>query len=298
MIDPSAVDSNQQSLEQSQGAFREIAQTVLAGRAARTALIVLGVYLLVAIVVPLLPFADFAAQDRSAALQAPSFAHLFGTDHLGRDILIRTAYSVRTTLLLVGAAAAGAAVIGVTLGLIAGYFGGFAETVIMRVCDCLLAFPVLLLAIFITGILGPNATNAAIALAIVGVPEFARMARVGVLVERERDYVGAARSIGVSSPRIMFVHILPNVLGPLLTQLTLFVALAILVEAALSFVGLGVQIPEPSLGSMLAESRSYFREAWWFVLAPGLTIAVLVWSINSIADRLRDAFDPSMASGR
>lgn len=251
----------------------------------------IGVYMLLAILAPVLPVQSFSAQDRSALLQAPSAQYWFGTDHLGRDVFARIVFGIRTSFWVVTLAVVLAAVGGVITGITAGYLGGWVDTFIMRSFDSLLAFPVLLLAIAVTALLGPSAFNASIALAIIGVPRFARLTRGDVLRERQREYIEAARCIGLGPVTIMRRHLLPNIMGTILVQATLFVAFAILVEAALSFLGLGTQVPRPSLGLMLVEGRPYFRDAWWFAVMPGGALAILVLAINIFSERLRDALD-------
>ncbi len=260
---------------------------------AMISLTVIAAFLFVAAFASWLPIDSFTEQDREALLAPPSAEHWFGTDHLGRDLFSRTIHAIRSSLWVVAVAVGLATSLGVFTGVIAGFVGGWTDSVIMRFFDSLLAFPTILLAIGVTAVLGPSAFNAGIALAIVGIPRMARIARSGVLSEREREYVEAAESLGVRRRHIMFRHILPNITGSILVQMTLFVAFAILVEAALSFIGLGVQIPRPSLGSMLTDGRPYFRDAWWYAVAPGVTITLLILSVNVLSDQLRDVLDPS-----
>ncbi len=261
-------------------------------RTAVVALVVVGAFLALAAFAPILPIADPTFQHREALLAPPSGEYLFGTDHLGRDIFSRVIHGLRTSFVVVAAAVAIAMVAGTALGVAAGYLGGWVDSLVMRSFDALLAFPTLLLAIAVTAVLGPSAFNAAIALGIVGTPRFARLARSDVLREREREYVEAARALGATPLTVMRRHLLPNIMGTLLVQITLFVAFAILVEAALSFLGLGVQVPRPSLGSMLTDGRPYFRIALWYAIAPGLVLTVLILAVNIVSDRLRDALDP------
>jgi len=228
----------------------------------------------------------------SARLAPPSAAHWFGTDQFGRDVFARVLHGVRTSLRVAGLGVAVSAAVGVPLGLAAGLLGGAADAVAMRGLDALLAFPSLLLAIGVSAVLGPGATSAAIALGIVGVPQMARIVRAATLAESAELYVDAARAIGVSAPGIMLRHLLPNVAAPATVQATLFFAVAILTEAGLSFLGLGVQVPLPSLGSMLNEARQFMRDAPWLAVAPGATVTLLVFAVNQVADGLRDRLDP------
>lgn len=225
-------------------------------------------------------------------LSAPSADHPFGTDQLGRDILSRilvgAAVSLRVSLLAVGLAA----LVGVTVGLLAGYYRGWLDAVFMRLMDVLFAFPAILLAIAILAVRGPGPDNATIAIAVVYVPIFARVARAGTLSVREAVYVRAARSVGASDTRIITRHVLPNVAGPIIVQVSISLAFALLAEAALSFIGLGTQPPDPSWGGMLAEGRDYMQDHWWVAAFPGLAIFLVVLACNLIGDALRDALDP------
>ncbi len=229
-------------------------------------------------------------------LEPPSLTHPFGTDELGRDILSRVLVAARVSL-QVGFIAVGLSLaVGVTIGLVAGYYGRFVDTALMRFMDMVFAFPAILLAIAILAVLGPGIRNAMIAIGIVYTPIFARVTRGSVLSVREEDYVRASRSVGASGPRIIVRHVLPNVMGPIIVQTSLSLAFAILSEAALSFLGLGVQPPDPAWGRMLAEARGFVRVAWWMGVFPGLAIVVTVMAFNLLGDGLRDALDPRQKS--
>jgi peptide/nickel transport system permease protein len=258
---------------------------------AHVAVAILAVVTLVAILAPYLPMPGYTTMS-AARLAPPSFGHWFGTDQFGRDIFARVVYGVRTSLWVSLIGVATSALIGVPLGLLSGYSGGAIDGVIMRALDALLAFPSLLLAIGISAVLGPGAVSAALALGIVGVPQMARIVRGSTMVERSSQYIDAARTIGASGGAIMLRHILPNVAAPIAVQAALFFAVAVLTEASLSFLGLGVQVPMPSLGSMLYEARQFLKVAPWYALAPGLTITLLVLIMNLFADALRDRLDP------
>jgi ABC-type dipeptide/oligopeptide/nickel transport system permease subunit len=227
---------------------------------------------------------------------APSARYWLGTDDLGRDILSRIIFGARVSL-MVGTIAIGiAAVAGVSLGLAAGFLGGRIDGLIMRVMDALLAFPAILLAIALMAVLGPSLENAMIAIGIISIPTFARITRANVLSLREQEFVEAARALGGGGLYLALVVILPNCLSPIIVQASLGVGNAILVEAALSFLGLGVQPPEPSWGSMLAFGRSLLGQAPWYATFSGLAIFVTVLALNFLGDGLREALDPRLRS--
>jgi peptide/nickel transport system permease protein len=224
----------------------------------------------------------------------PTLAHPLGTDDFGRDILSRIMYGARVSL-QVGIIAVGiAATTGTLLGLVAGYSGRVADEVIMRAMDILFAFPAILLAIAILAALGKGVTNAMIAIGVVYIPIFARIARGAVLSVRGEEFVDAARAIGASHRRILFRHIFPNCTAPLIVEVSLSLAFAILAEAALSFFGLGTQPPDPSWGRMLSEGRAYFRQSPWLGIFPGIAIMLAVMGFNFLGDGLRDALDPRL----
>ena len=228
------------------------------------------------------------------ALAPPSGRHLFGTDDLGRDVFSRVLYGARISPLVGLLAVAISALAGVTMGLASGYAGGPVDNVIMRIVDVLLSFPGIVLAIGIVAILGPGLNNALLAVGIAGIPTFARVVRGSVLVEKEKEYVDAARLLGAPTPRIIVLHILPNVLAPVIVLSTLSVAAAILAAAALSFVGLGAQLPTPEWGAMLSQGRNYLANQWWVATFPGLAIALTVLGVNLLGDGLRDVLDPRL----
>jgi peptide/nickel transport system permease protein len=228
-------------------------------------------------------------------LEAPSSDFRFGTDRLGRDILSRVVYGGRNSLGIAATSVVVSLMLGSVLGLLAGYFGGGLDLVIGRVMDVLFSFPALLLAIAIAAMLGPGVENAALAIAVVYTPLFARVVRGPVISERHRDYVQAARVIGASHAEIIYRHILPNVVSPIIIQASAALSAAILIEAALSYVGLGTQPPSPSWGTMLSEGRTFLETAPWMSIFPGLAIALTVLAFNLLGDGLRDAFDPTQS---
>jgi peptide/nickel transport system permease protein len=233
-------------------------------------------------------------QAMQVRLRPPSAQHWLGTDDFGRDILTRIIFGARVSL-QVGFVAVGiAGCIGIVLGLVSGYFGGWTDSVVMRCMDVLLAFPAILLAVVIMALLGPSTTNVMIAIGIAYIPVFARIVRGTVLTVKPNEYVQAARAAGASELRMLRSHIVPGTIGPIIVQVSLALAYAILAEAALSFLGLGTQPPTPTWGSMLSSGREFIREAPWFTLFPGFAIFVTVLSLNLLGDGLSDALDPRL----
>jgi peptide/nickel transport system permease protein len=247
----------------------------------------------ISILAPVLAPHDPTAIHASDGLVAPSSTYLLGTDNLGRDILSRIIYAARTSLLVALGSVLVAGVIGVPLGLIAGYAGGKIDSVIMRVLDAILAFPVILLAILVVATLGTQTINLILTIGFVFIPYFTRLVRGNVLTLKEREFVTASRASGADDRYLVTRVILPNILSPIVVQASLTMSLAVLIEAALSFLGLGVQEPTPAWGSMLQNSQLYLREAPWFVFSPGLCIFFSVLAFNLIGDGLRDLLDVS-----
>ena len=229
--------------------------------------------------------------DTDNVLQEPSGEHLFGTDELGRDIFSRVIHGSRVTLLVMIVSISIAIIIGTILGIISGYIGGIVDTIMMRVVDSMLAFPTIILALSIIAILGPSIRNAIIAIAIINIFKFTRLVRGRVLSVKEREYISSAKSIGCSRNYIMFKEILPNSIDIIIIYGTLLSAEAILIESALSFLGLSVQPPTPSWGWIIVVGMRYYSTAWWMVFFPGLAIFITVLSINFLGDTLRDVFD-------
>jgi peptide/nickel transport system permease protein len=247
---------------------------------------------LMAIAAPWLAPYDPSAQDTALRLEGPSNRHLLGLDELGRDVLSRILYGARVSLRVGFSVVFIASIIGVMLGAIAGYFGGWTDTIIMRICDILLAFPGILLAIAFVAVLGPSLNNVIIALSVIGWVGYARLVRGQVLKVREIEFVTAAKALGAQSHRVIFRHVLPNVINPVIVMATLGLAGAILAEAALSFLGLGVQPPTPSWGAMLSAGRQYLGLANHMAIFPGIAIMLAVMGLNFLGDGLIDALDP------
>lgn len=256
------------------------------------ALAVIILFALLAIAAPVFAPYDPQAQDYNQLLREPSLEHPFGTDRVGRDLLSRVIYGTRISF-LVGVVAVGVAlVIGTPLGLMAGYFRGGTDELIMRILDAFIAFPGVIFALAIIAVLGSSLTNVMLAIGITSVPLFARITRSQVLSLRERDYVLAAISTGASDFRVMLRHILPNATSPLIVQATLGLGFAVLAEAGLGYLGVGVQPPTPTWGSDLNQGSSLLERAPWLSIAPGMAIFVLVLAFNLLGDALRDQLDP------
>jgi len=267
---------------------------LLRGHLAKVGLAVIAALVVGAALAPSLAPHDPVEQRLERMLEPPGRAHLLGTDDLGRDILSRLVYGARVSL-LVGLLSVGISlVVGVSLGLVAGYRGGWIDEVVMRAMDGLLAFPALVLALAITAALGPSLRNAMIAIGIVGIPGFARLVRGQVLSLRAQEFIEAARAGGLGDVRIVLRHIVPGTLAPIIVHASLRVAFAVLAEAGLSFLGLGVQPPTPSWGAMLSAGREYLETAPWLCMAPGAAIFVTTLSFNFVGDGLRDALDPRL----
>jgi len=263
----------------------------------RLALLGLGVIVLIifaAIFASHIAPRHYARQVLRHRLLPPSTEYPLGTDAIGRCILSRIIYGSRIAL-MVGVIIVGIQVaIGLTLGLISGYYGGHIDTVIMRLVDTMLAFPIIVLALAIAAALGPGLFNVMIALGVIGWSDYARVVRGQVLSVKENDYIEAIRAVGASNVRIIFRHILPNVLAPIIVMATLGMAGALLAASALSFLGLGAQPPEPCWGAILADGRGFLRRAWWVATFPGVAIMVVVLGFNFFGDGLRDALDPRL----
>jgi peptide/nickel transport system permease protein len=288
----SAADARPRSADPVAAAWRRL----IASPVARAGLAIVVAFVLMAVVTPLVHVYDAKTDSNlMRRLKPPTLAHPFGTDTLGRDLLVRVLHATRVTLGLAVSAVAVAALVGSLIGLIAGYLGGRADVVLMFVMDILLAFPGTLLAIAIVAMMGPGLRNSLFAISLVSIPSYARLSRAAVLSVREQEFVTAARGIGGTGQRVLFGHIVPNSLPPLIVQTTLAIAFAILEAAALGFLGLGAQPPTPEWGAMLADSYKYFTSgAWWAFLFPGAAIMLSVLGFNLLGDGLRDALDPRL----
>ncbi len=263
-------------------------------------LVIFVIILVLAVFAPLVTPHSPSIQNREVLLLPPAFSagghwtYFLGTDAVGRDILSRLIYGARFSLFIGLVVVTLSVISGVLVGLVAGYFRGRTDTIIMRVMDIILAFPSLLLALVLVAVLGPGLLNAMIAISLVNLPHFVRLTRAAVMSERTKDYVIASRVAGAGTLRLMFLTILPNCLAPLIVQATLAFSAAILDAAALGFLGMGAQPPTPEWGTMLAEAREFIQRAWWVVTFPGLAILITVLAINLMGDGLRDALDPKL----
>ena len=248
--------------------------------------------ILIVILAPVIATYDPTEMIYSDVLQAPSSTHIFGTDDLGRDVFSRVVWggreSIRVGFLGVSIAIVGALILGVSTG----YAGGFADMLTQRIIEVFMAFPTILLLLSIVAALGPNLTTVLIALGISSIPAYTRLVRGSVLSVKNSEYITAARVIGAKDNRIMWKHVLPNMLGPILVYATLGLGSAIMTTAGLSYIGLGAQPPSPEWGAMLNYGRTYLRTAWWMSIYPGLAVSIIVLAINIFGDGLRDALDP------
>lgn len=260
-------------------------------RMARAGLILLSVFVLISLLAPFLAPQDPAFQQLEEGLHGPSVAHPLGQDKLGRDILSRILYGGRISLVVGLVSVVISLVIGVMIGSLSGYFGGWIDDILMRLVDIFLAFPGILLAIAFASVLGPSLKNVIIALSIMGWVGYARIVRGQILSLREMEFVQAARALGAGPLRILFHHLLPNTMAPLIVEATFGIAGAILAEAGLSFLGIGVQPPTPSWGSMLSEGRSFLLIAPHLTIFPGSVLALVVLALNFLGDGLRDLLD-------
>lgn len=279
----------------SEGGIRDFFTRLFRARLAGVGMVIIFVFVVAAVFAPFIAPYSPTKQQITNGLKPPSLDHWLGTDQLGRDIFTRILYGGQASLQVGLIAVSIALFVGVFLGLIAGYWNNSPlEAVIMRAMDALLAFPAIVLALALVAALGPNLRNAIIAVGIVGIPAYARLTRGQVLTVKERDFVDAARALGATPARIILGHILPNVTAPLIVQSSLGIAGAILAEAALSFLGLGVQPPTPSWGEMLNSGRGYIEIDPWLIFGPGTAIFLCVLGFNFLGDGIRDVLDPRM----
>lgn len=263
----------------------------------RMAMLGLAIILLLifaTLLAPIIAPYGYDDQDVNRAFLGPCAQHLFGTDNLGRDIFSRILYGGRISLTMGLISVSLASVVGIFLGAVAGYYGGRIDNIIMRILDVLMAMPNILLAIAIAAALGPGLVNCMVAVGISTIPRFARVVRGPILALRNQEYIEASIAVNASDARIIFRHVLPNVLAPIIVQATLYIANAVMAASSLSFLGMGVQPPSPEWGAMLSAGRQYIREYWHVVTFPGIAIMLTVFSLNVLGDGLRDALDPRL----
>ncbi|RUL51650.1 nickel transporter permease [Lysinibacillus antri] len=276
------------------GPWKEAWRSFKKSKAALVGAAIVLFFVFLAVFGPLFVPQGINDQNLSVRLLPPSSEYWFGTDDFGRDIFSRIVHGARISLAVGFLSVILSAVVGSFLGMIAGYYGRWIDTIISRIFDIMLAFPSILLAIAIVSILGPSLQNALIAIAIINIPNFGRLIRSKVLSVKEEEYIVAARAIGMKDARILFRHVLPNSLSPVIVQGTLAIATAIIEAAALSFLGLGATAPQPEWGKMLSDARIHIMTAPWTILFPGIAIMLTVLGFNLMGDGLRDALDPKM----
>jgi peptide/nickel transport system permease protein len=274
------------------GPWRRAWRRLKRRRGALVGLAIVLMFVALALFAPWLAPQDPIATDWGAIRQAPSAAHWFGTDEIGRDVFARVVWGTRASLLAGVVSVSISLLLGVPIGLAAGFVGGWVDALISRITDAFLACPFLILAIALAAFLGPSLTNAMIAIGVSATPIFVRLTRAQVMTVRVEDFIEAARAVGNPPWRIALRHVLPNVMAPVIVQATLAVAAAVIAEASLSFLGLGQQPPAPSWGSMLNTAKNFIDNAPWMAIWPGLSIFLLVLSFNLLGDGLRDALDP------
>nr|WP_235973644.1 nickel transporter permease [Peribacillus faecalis] len=272
--------------------FLEFYKKLSKNKAALAGAFIIIVFILLAILAPMIAPYDPTKMSPADKLQGPSAEHWLGTDDKGRDILSRLLFGARISLTVGILSTLLGAAVGIGLGLVSGYYGRWIDSLIMRICDILLAFPGILLALAIVAILGASTTNVIIAVAFFAVPTFARIVRGSVLSVKKLEYIDAIRALGANDFRIIFRHILPNILSPIIVQATLYIASAIITASALSFLGMGTKPPTPEWGTMLSDGRSYIRQAPHITFFPGMVIFLVVIGFNLFGDGLRDALDP------
>lgn len=284
-------DRLERGLESTRTFFKLLFRNKMTG----AAFIIIGILIVVAILAPVL--APYPEQGRGGAnmvekLLAPSASHWLGTDEMGRDILSRILFGARISLVISTITIALALLIAVPLGVISGYYGGVVDEILMRVTDVFLSFPPLLIAIVVASFMGPSLKNAVIAIVIAWWPWYARVIRAQVMAMKERPFVAAARCIGTSDWTIMFSHILPNCISPVIIQASMDMGSVLITAASLSFIGLGAQAPQPEWGLIVSTARRYILDSWWYSVFPGLAIFITVLSFNLIGDGLREVLDP------
>ena len=291
-----STNENTKQSNKKRSQWREVWRMLKKNKMALLGLVILVILILLALFADVIADYDTVVikQNLANRLKGPSAEHWLGTDEFGRDIFARLIHGARVSL-KVGIVAVGISIVcGGTLGALAGYYGGRLDNIIMRIMDIFLAVPSILLAIAIVSALGPSIINLMVAISVSNIPRYARIVRASVLSIRDQEFVEAARAIGANNARIIFRHIIPNSLAPVIVQGTLGVASAILSTAGLSFIGLGIQPPAPEWGSMLSGGRQYLRYAWWVTTFPGVAIMITILSLNLLGDGLRDVLDPRL----
>jgi len=292
--DPDSIKTNETKQSKSSRLWIDGLLRIIKSKTSFIGLCIIIILIITALLAPVIATHSPTDQSIVDRYQTPSSEHYLGTDELGRDIFSRIVYGTRISI-QIGIIAVGISmIVGVLLGATAGYFGKWIDQVIMRLIDILMAFPSILLAIALVAVLGPSLRNAMIAVGIVGVPQFARIVRAAVLSVKETEYIEAARAIGAKHSRIVFQHVLPNCVAPIIVQATLGIGTAILDAAGLSFLGLGAQPPTPEWGAMLSDGRSALQTAPWVIAFPGIAIFFVVLGFNLFGDGLRDALDPKL----
>jgi peptide/nickel transport system permease protein len=274
--------------------WKEALQSFTKNKLALAGLGIVVFFIILAILAPVIAPYSYKEQVLSDRMLAPSSEHWFGTDDFGRDIFSRIVYGARISLWVGTFSVIGSVVFGTILGIVAGYYGRWVDSIISRIFDIMLAFPSILLAIAVVAILGPSLRNALIAIAVINIPNFGRLVRSKVLSVKQEEYIMAARAVGMRDTRILFRHILPNSISPVIVQATLAIATAIIEAAALGFLGMGAQAPTPEWGKMLADSKNYITQAPWTLFFPGVAIMLTVLGFNLMGDGLRDILDPKM----
>ncbi len=274
--------------------FKEVTRRLFKNKLAIAGLVFIVLLIFIMIFADFLAPYGYAEQDFTATYQGPSAEHLLGTDHLGRDILSRLIYGSRISMEIAVLSVALSATIGITIGAIAGFYGGKIDNLLMRFLDIYQSIPVLILSIAIATSLGPGVTNTILALAISVCPSYARLMRASIMTVRDKEYIEAARSINANDARIILRHALPNAFSPMIVNITMTIGSSMLTAATLSFVGLGAQPPSPEWGAMLTAAKSYIRDYPYMITSPGVCIMLSVLSFNVLGDGLRDALDPRL----
>jgi peptide/nickel transport system permease protein len=260
--------------------------------------VVIFISIFLSVMVPILPLQDPSEQDLANRLKPPSMEHFFGTDNFGRDVFSRVIWGGRISLMVGVFSVLLGSIVGVVLGIIAGYLGKFADQAIMRITDIFLSFPALLLAMALCAAMGSSLQNVIIAIAVISVPRFSRIVRGSALSVKEMDFIEAARALGQSPIKIIISHLFPNVLSPILVMFSVWIPVGILTEASLSFLGLGVMPPTPTWGNIIQDGKAYLQSAPWITIFSGLVIVLVVMAFNFVGDALRDAFDPRLKGER